>query len=330
MAGLDLPLVLIFAAVLAVTLGLGLAITPSDSGRIERRVARVRSGMPEERAAASPGTTVSVRRRQASSLFGGLGHALRHLIPRAATLRQTIERAGLQLSVSDYVLLSAGFGMSLALLSRLLLGAPPLLAVAIGLIAATGVPKLVTSRMIAQRRQQFLARFPDAVDLIVRGVRSGLPVAEAIHNAGSEIPGRVGEVFGEITGNLRVGMTLDEALWLVARRIQIEEFKFFVISLAVQQETGGNLAEILSNLSQLMRRREQVKLKIRALSSEARASAAIIGALPFVMFGVIFTINPSYLMVLFTDPRGWLLLVVGFLSLGTGIAVMVKMIRLEI
>ena len=79
-----------------------------------------------------------------------------------------------------------------------------------------------------------------------------------------------------------------------------------------------------------MRRREQVKLKIRALSSEARASAAIIGALPFVMFGVIFTINPSYLMVLFTDPRGWLLLAVGFLSLGTGIAVMVKMIRLEI
>ena len=101
--------------------------------------------------------------------------------------------------------------------------------------------------MIAQRRQQFLARFPDAVDLIVRGVRSGLPVAEAIHNAGSEIPGRVGEVFGEITGNLRVGMTLDEALWLVARRIQIEEFKFFVISLAVQQETGGNLAEIAYN-----------------------------------------------------------------------------------
>ena len=184
--------------------------------------------------------------------------------------------------------------------------------------------------MIARRRVQFLARFPDAVDLIVRGVRSGLPVAEAIHNAGTEIPGRVGEVFGEITGNLRVGMTLDEALWLVARRIQIEEFKFFVISLAVQQETGGNLAEILHNLSQLMRRREQVKLKIRALSSEARASAGIIGALPFVMFAVIFAINPSYLMVLFTDPRGWMLLGLGFLSLGSGIAIMVKMIRFEI
>jgi tight adherence protein B len=105
---------------------------------------------------------------------------------------------------------------------------------------------------------------------------------------------------------------------------------FFVISLAIQQETGGNLAEILQNLSNLMRRREQLKLKIKAMSSEARASAMIIGSLPFIMFSVIYLIDPDYVMKLFTDPRGWLLLGGGLISLGLGLGIMSKMVRFEI
>ena len=110
----------------------------------------------------------------------------------------------------------------------------------------------------------------------------------------------------------------------------MQELKFFIISLTIQQETGGNLGEILYNLGTLMRRREQMKLKIKAMSSEARASAMIIGSLPFIMLLVIYVIDPTYIMKLFIDPRGWMLLGAGLTSLGLGIGIMSKMVRFEI
>ena len=117
---------------------------------------------------------------------------------------------------------------------------------------------------------------------------------------------------------------------MASRKLEVQEFKFFMISLTIQQETGGNLGEILQNLGILMRRREQMKLKIKAMSSEARASALIIGSLPFIMFGVIYVIDPEYVMKLFIDPRGWMLLAGGLTSLGLGLGIMGKMIRFEI
>ena len=128
------------------------------------------------------------------------------------------------------------------------------------------------------------SQFPDAIDLIVRGVRSGLPVAEALQATGQELPNPVGALFREVTGTVKLGKTLDESLALAGRTLDVQELKFFMISLTIQQETGGNLGEILYNLGVLMRRREQMKLKIKAMSSEARASAMIIGSLPFIMF----------------------------------------------
>jgi tight adherence protein B len=197
-------------------------------------------------------------------------------------------------------------------------------------VAATGLPHALLGRRIARRQRQFLSQFPDAIDLIVRGVKSGLPVTEALNAAGAELHNRVGALFQEVTGNILLGMTLDEALAAAARGLRVQEFKFSIISLAIQQETGGNLAEILQNLGQLMRRREQVKLKIRAMSSEARASAMIIGSLPFLMFGIIYLVNPGYMMKLFVDPRGWVLLCAGLVSLCLGVAAMSKMVRFEI
>ena len=123
---------------------------------------------------------------------------------------------------------------------------------------------------------------------------------------------------------------MDEALWAAARRIGIPEFKFFVISLSIQQETGGNLAETLENLSDMVRRREQMRLKVKAMSSEARASAMIIGSLPFVMAGIISFVNPGYMHTLFTDPRGWVMMGIGFTSLAVGLGVMTKMIKFDI
>jgi tight adherence protein B len=129
---------------------------------------------------------------------------------------------------------------------------------------------------------------------------------------------------------MKIGMQMDEALWAAAKRLDTPEFKFFVISLSIQQETGGNLAEVLEKLSDMVRRREQMRLKIKAMSSEARASAMIIGSLPFIMAVLIYVVNTEYMMRLFTDPRGWMMIGGGLTSLGLGIAVMAKMIKFEI
>jgi tight adherence protein B len=234
------------------------------------------------------------------------------------------------IGVADLFVYCALAGIGVATAIQLTWHPPLALSGCAGIVAATGVPHLLLSSRIASRARRFVTMLPDAIDLIVRGVRSGLPVAEAINAIGQEMAEPVGATFREVTGNLTLGMTMDEALWAAARKLQIQEFKFFVISLSIQQETGGNLAEILQNLSQMIRRREQVKLKIKAMSSEARASAMIIGSLPFIMTVVIYVINPTYIMQLFIDPRGWLLVGGGLTSMALGLGVIAKMVRFEI
>jgi tight adherence protein B len=199
-------------------------------------------------------------------------------------------------------------------------------AIALGL----GVPYFLVGRRISRRARKFTTLLPEALDLIVRGIRSGLPASEAINTIGKEIDEPVGSEFSHVADQVKIGVNMDEALWATARRLKIPEFNFLVISLAIQQETGGNLAEILEKLSDMVRRREQMRLKIKAMSSEARASAMIIGALPFIMAGILTVVNPDYMTKLFIDPRGWVMIAMGFASLAVGVGVMAKMVRFEI
>jgi tight adherence protein B len=298
--------------------------------RLKRRIERV-----SRPTGSAPGTrtvvlSASVRRQSTRSLLGRFGRDLAHTWPRAAVLRQRLDWAGVRLNAVDFAMLWIAIGVAVGLGAYLLQGIAWPLATSLGIIVATGLPHILISRRIAARQQRFVSQLPDAIDLIVRGVRSGLPVTEALQIVGQELPSTVGSLFQEVTGNVKLGKGLDEALALATRHVQSQEFKFFVISIAIQQETGGNLAEILQNLSTLIRRREQVKLKIKALSSEARASALIIGSLPFVMLGLIYVIDPDYAMKLFVDRRGWLLLGGGLLSLGFGLGIMKSMLRFEI
>jgi len=307
-----------------------LAAAPGGSSRrLKQRIARTvgpagRGARPQAQA------PTTVRRQNARTVLGQAGTSLARLLPRAGALRRRLDLAGIALNAVDYVLLCFATGTALGLAARLALGAPWAIAAAVGVITATGLPHLLLQRLTGRRKRLFLGQFPDAIDLIVRGVRSGLPVAEALQAAGQELPNHVGALFREVTGNVRLGKTLDEALAMAARTLDVQEFKFFMISLTIQQETGGNLGEILHNLGALMRRREQVKLKIKAMSSEARASALIIGSLPFLMSGVIYVIDPDYILKLFIDPRGWMLLAAGLTSLGLGLGIMSKMVRFEI
>ncbi len=332
MGSVSIVTALVFMGVLGAALLLAAAFMPAGdtSRRLRKRIEQTRrTGRPELRPA-GPAAPASVRREQQRSWLTPVSRQLQSLMPRADTLGERLARAGLAIGVVDLVVYCILGGIAVALAIQWLWHPPVVLSACAGIVAASGLPHLYLNVRIASRTRRFVALLPDAIDLIVRGVRSGLPVAEAINAIGEEMAEPVGATFREVTGNLRLGMTMDEALWSAARKLQIQEFKFFVISLSIQQETGGNLAEILQNLSQMIRRREQVKLKIKAMSSEARASAMIIGSLPFIMTVVIYFVNPNYIMQLFTDPRGWLLVAGGLTSMTLGLAVIAKMVRFEI
>ena len=163
-----------------------------------------------------------------------------------------------------------------------------------------------------------------------RGLRSGLPVTESIAAVGREMPEPVGIEFHRIADGVRMGKSLESAMWEVASRIDVPEYRFLIIAMAIQKETGGNLAETLGNLADLIRRRRQLRLKIKAMSAEARASAMIIGSLPFIMFTLLMLVNSAYMMTLFQSLRGEIMLGVAVSWMGIGWATMTKMIHFEI
>jgi tight adherence protein B len=181
-----------------------------------------------------------------------------------------------------------------------------------------------------RRLAAFIGLFPDAIDLIVRALRSGLPVSEAIVGAGHEISDPVGAELRLVENGMRLGRDLEGLLWDTAKRIDAPEFRFFVIALSVQRETGGNLAETLANLSDVLRRRRQARAKAHAMASETRATTMILGGLPVAVIGVMSLTSPHYLLPLINDVRGMILDVIAVTMLVTGIAIMNKMAKFEI
>jgi tight adherence protein B len=250
-------------------------------------------------------------------------------IPNPALLRERISRTGRTWTLAQYVMGSVGIavGVALLLLTR---GMPPLLALTLGMLAGTALPHFTISHLIKRRMDQFTARFPDAIELMVRGLRSGLPISETIGVVAAEVQGPISVEFQNVSDKMKIGRTMEAALQEAAERIGTPEFQFFVISLAIQRETGGNLAETLANLADVLRKRSQMKLKIKAMSSESKASAYIVGALPFIVFALIWFINSGYMQTFFTDQRLIVAGVGGLIWMGIGAAIMAKMVRFEI
>ena len=205
-----------------------------------------------------------------------------------------------------------------------------LLSLAFGIVLGAGVPHFVVGSFMKRRLNAFNARFPDAIELLVRGLRSGLPVAETLNVVSREVPGPVGAEFRSVVERIKIGRTMEDALQVTADRLGTPEFQFFVITLAIQRETGGNLAETLSNLAEVLRKRAQMKLKIRALSSESKASAYIVGALPFAVFIMIWWINPEYVAGFFADDRLIVTGLGGLIWMSIGAFIMAKMVSFEV
>jgi tight adherence protein B len=299
---------------------LALAFSGGPRNQLARRAERIGAKQRGE-------VTEALMLRRAAAT--GLDAALLRYIPRRSTLRERLQRTGRSISVTAYVaasLVVAIVGVGLVLLSGFSLG----LAVPVGALAGYWIPYLAIGFLIRRQVKRFEALFPEAIGLIIRGLKSGLPVTESMSIVGREVADPVGEEFRRMGDQIRLGQTLEQAMWDTAKRISITEFNFLVISMSVQRETGGNLAETLENLDNILRRRRQMRLKIRAMSSEARASALIIGSLPFIMMGILSFVNPKYIATLFTDPTGHMLLAAGGGSMAIGVLVMSKMVRFEI
>lgn len=316
-----------FAVIAAAAFAFGLVGGSRD--RVRARAARMRRGEKRaRRQGAAREAAVSVKKTTGRTV-PVVDALIKRLLPRQTVLRDRLARTGLAVTTGAYVSLAVGLA-AIAGTGALIAGTGPATAVPVGIIAGLALPHAATGFLIARRRKRFLDLLPDAIDLIVRGVRSGLPATESIVVVGREIADPVGAEFRRIGDGIRFGRALDDVLWDTARRLDTPEFNFFVITIAIQQETGGNLAETLANLSEILRKRKQMRLKIKALSSEAKASAMILGALPLIMFGVLMTMNPAYESALITDPRGYVMTGAGITSLVIGAAVMAKMVRFEI
>jgi tight adherence protein B len=318
---------LALALAIGVSVGsLALAAVASGSGPrrgFARRIERLR----ERGAGDAPEAVASLRRShgQLSALERGIGR----FVPRPGRLAERLARAGFEPRLTAYALASLAVAIAAAV-AAVMLGLGPAAAALGGIGAGLGLPHLTVGWLARRRSQKFTALLPEAIELIVRGVKSGLPVSELIGTVASEIPDPMRREFRRVDDAIKLGQSLEEAFASAARRIDAPEFGFFVIALSVQRETGGNLAETLENLIDILRKRRQMKLKVKAMSSEARASAYILGSLPFIMLAILLVLNSGYIMALFTDPRGQMMLAFGGLTILVGVLVMAKMVRFEI
>jgi tight adherence protein B len=320
-----LLLLLIIGGVGALALGFMAMQGPSASKALKRRVELIKERHGDVIAGNAQAQIRKLFAERASK-FEGFASTL---IPKPALLRTRLEQTGKEISLGKYATICIGV-IALVTLLLVMRGAPFILSLMLGLFFGIGGPHFVVGKMIKRRINKFNSNFPDAIELMVRGLRSGLPITETLGIVAGEIPGPVGVEFRMVADKMKIGRTMEAALQETADRLGTPEFQFFVITLAIQRETGGNLAETLSNLADVLRKRAQMKLKIRAMSSESKASAYIVGSLPFVVFGLVYMINPAYMGKFFTDERLMVAGVGGMIWMGLGALIMAKMVNFEI
>ena len=244
-------------------------------------------------------------------------------------IRLSMIHAGFRVSMRNYIFAALLMGTASALI-YLIFGLPKIGIIPIALIGAIGFPKLILKFIAAKRRKQFTVNFADALDVIVRGISSGLPVSECMNVISKEFADPLGAEFRMIKEGERLGLSLEEIMRRGLERMPTSEFKFFSIVLQIQRQTGGNLATTLSNLSGVLRARKGMKDKVGALASEAKSSAWIIGSLPFLVAGMLLLLDKEYLMLLFTTDLGNYLLYGGGVWMVLGVIVMKKMINFEV
>ncbi|MES2097374.1 MAG: type II secretion system F family protein [Pseudomonadota bacterium] len=321
------PLITVVAGAGMMLLLLVLAFAGPSAERAQSR--RLSALKVRHSSAASEVVMAAQMRKIAGKRDSNMDTAFMRLLPRPAVLKKRLAMTGKKWTVGQYGMASGGLIVVIGALLALR-GAPIAISLLIAIVVGAGLPHFVVNFFVKRRVNKFTAKFPDAIELLVRGLRSGLPISETMGVVGAEVPGPVGEEFRAVSDKMKIGRTMDAALQETADRLGTAEFQFFVISIAIQRETGGNLAETLANLATVLRQRGQMKLKIKAMSSESKASAYIVGSLPFIVFGLILWISPGYMGNFFVDQRLIVAGVGGMVWMGLGAFIMAKMVNFEV
>jgi len=328
----DIDMVSLGAALLGALAVSALAyalLYPSLSGDREK-VARVKGVVEPRRGAGSVVEQAAARRKSVAETLKEMEY--RQRAAKKISLRLRLARAGLSMTPRVFWLASLVCGGVLAMLVMLLL--PPsatrmLLVVVVGIIGVLGVPRWVMNKMTARRQQRFLAELPNAIDIVVRGMKSGLPLNECLAIIARESAEPLAGEFREVIDQQRVGISLGEALDRLSTRMPLPEVKFLSIVIAIQQQAGGNLSEALSNLSGVLRDRFRLHMKVKALSAEAKASAMVLASLPPAVVILLYLSSPDYIGPMFHTRVGNFALLACLLWMGMGVLVMRKMINFK-
>jgi tight adherence protein B len=268
------------------------------------------------------------RRRQIQDSLNQIGNEEKQR-KKKVTLRTLIQQAGLETSPNTFWIVSAVVGLGFAI-GPLMFGLPWFVAAGLGFVGFLGLPRWFLGFLRKRRQNIFLNDFADAIDVMVRALKAGLPVSESMKIIASESGPPVGPEFLEVVEGQRIGITIDQGIERMVERMPLSEVNFLAIVMTIQSKTGGNLSEALTNLSRVLRDRKKMKAKIRSVSQEAKSSAAIIGSLPFVIMGALTMLNPNYMSPLFQTSLGNVLLVASGTWMTIGVLVMRKMIQFEI
>ena len=343
MLGGDLMIYLVAGLAFVALAGIGLALTGSDGNTASKRARQLKDGKSANKSR-QPQDAASQRRRQTQQMLKKLRERdearRKSLLPQ--DIRGKLLQAGLDMKPETFWIASAVLGLVLAVLTFLsgAEGPPPIAGIEIksrpamvvaGAIAGfLGIPRWLLGFLTKRRYKKMTAQFADAIDIIVRGVKSGLPLTECLRIIARESPAPLGAEFKTLTDNIQMGTTIERALQQFYKRVPLPEVNFFVIVLTIQSKSGGNLSEALGNLSKVIRERKMMREKIKAMSSEAKASAGIIAALPFAVGIMVFMTTPSYMMELFYKPTGHMILFMGVGLMFTGVTVMRRMINFDI
>lgn len=244
------------------------------------------------------------------------------------TLRTLIAQSGLDISVRQFWIFSAALGAGMAIVPAVF-GLPLLISAGIAFVFTFGFPRWFLGFLRRRRQDIFLRDFADAIDVMVRGLKAGLPVSDAMKVIANETGPPVGPEFTEVVEGQRVGISIDQGIERMVERMPLAEVNFLAIVMAIQSKTGGNLSEALGNLSKVLRDRKKMKAKIKSVSQEAKSSAAIIGALPFFIMGMMTFLNPTYLAPMFNTSIGHMLMIGSGVWMLMGVLVMRKMINFD-
>lgn len=298
----------------------------------DKRVASVSEQRSKKIATRSAAELAASRKKQVTDSLKDIEN--RQKAREKISMRLRLERAGLEIEPRTYWIASAVSAVLCAAAAGAALPASaaamsPLLMVAALLVGGFGLPRFVLAKITARRQRKFVAELANAIDIIVRGIKSGLPLNECLAVIAKESPQPVAGEFHDVVEQQRVGVSLSEALERLTRRMPLPEVKFLAIVIAIQQQSGGNLAEALTNLSTVLRDRFKMAMKVKALSAEAKASAMILASLPPGVMLMVHSSSPDYIAPLFSTRTGNIFIIIGLSWMFIGILIMRKMINFK-